>query len=357
MKKWLITIGVFVLGGLVWLGVRGGKPPEKARAANDSVIAQRRNIDVAVDAIGEVNPAYQVTVKAEVNGRIRTVEVVTGQTVKRTELLIALDDTDLLTERAAAQTEIAGAQVQLNKAQRDYERNDHLFASRLVSQEVIDNAKTTHEMAQNAFEKAQRQLQTVEDKLKKVRIAAPFDGTVLTVPVSKGQVVSGATGASQGTDLMTFADLNELVIRAHNNQVDVTKVQPGQAVTITVDSIPGVTCEGKVVLIAPIATIKNGIKGFSVDTLITRGDVRIRPGMNANLKFPVAHVEAALAVPLTAVFAEEKDKAVYVKAPRGLERRVVTVGASDYNFCEITSGLKEGETVSLERPAQPQSKS
>jgi RND family efflux transporter MFP subunit len=366
MKKWLITIGVLAVGVLVWLGVRGGNQPEKprdtadaqhVRAGNDSAVAQRRSIDVAVEAVGEVNPANQVTVKAEVSGHIRSIEVTTGQTVKRGDLLIALDDTDLLTERASAQTEIEGAQVQLTKAQRDYDRNLDLFGSKLVSQEVFENARTALELATNNFERAQRQLQTVEDKLKKVSIIAPFDGTVLTVPVSKGQVVSGATSVSQGTDLMTFADLNELIIRAHINQVDVTKVQPDQAVEIAIDSIPNMKFEGKVILIAPIATVKNGIKGFSIDTLITRGDVRIRPGMNANLKFPVAHADGALSVPLVAVFVEDKEKAVYVKTPRGFERRVVTVGASDYSFCEITSGLNEGDVVLLQKPSQSPSKS
>jgi len=101
--------------------------------------------------------------------------------------------------------------------------------------------------------------------------------------------------------------------------------------------------------------VKNGIKGFSVDVLITKGDQRLRPGMNANLRFPVAHVESAISVPLAAVFVEEKEKVVYVKTPQGSERRKVGVGVSDYNHCEILDGVSEGEEVLLERPAPAKS--
>ncbi len=359
MKKFAVVVCVLIAATLLWLGLRGSESDRQGSRIRSATTAkvERRTIDPAVEAVGEINPANLVTVKPEVSGRIHTIFVASGQPVKKGEMLLTLYDTDLLTERSAALTEIAGAQLQLDKAQRDFQRNHKLYDSKLVSQEAFDNAKTAQEQARNEFEKAGKKLQAVDDKLSKIRIVAPFDGTVLSLFVSKGQVVSGATGMTTGTDLMTFADLTEMLIRAHINQVDVTKLQPGQRVDITVDSIPGVTLEGKVVLIAPIATVKNDIKGFSVDVLITQSDARIRPGMNANLRFPVAHVEQALSVPLAAVFAEGKEKVVYVKTARGADRRPVNVGVSDFNYCEILEGLKEGDVVLLERPASPQPKS
>lgn len=360
MKKLLIGLAVVAVGSGAWwfLTQRNAPAPVVSPSLPDMATVERRTIDVVVDAIGEVNPANQVTIKPEVSGRIRSVEVKPGETVKSGGLLVSLDDTDLLTEKRAAETEIAGAKLQLEKAQRDYDRHRDLFREKLVSQEAFDNAKTTLDLARNDFERAQRRLQLVEDKLKKVSIGAPFDGTVLNVFVSDGQVVSGATGVSQGTDLMTFADLNEMIIRSHVNQVDAAKIQPDQHVGITVDALPGVALEGTVTLIAPQATVKNNVKGFAVDVLIARIDPRLRPGMNANLKFPVARAEAVLTVPIVAVFLEGAEKVVYVGSATGEERRVVTTGVSDYNRCEIRSGLNEGETVLLERPASaPQPKS
>lgn len=348
MKKVLIVIVALAVGGWVFWNTRHTDRP--AADVPRTAKVEKRTLDVAVEAVGEVNPGNQVTVKSEVGGRIAKIHVATGQFVHKGEPLISLDDTDLITERDAAKTEIAGTEVQLQKAQRDHDRLQNLFKSKLVSQENLDDARTTLDLARNDFEKAQKKLQAVEDKLKKIRIAASFDGTVLNVLITEGQVVSSATSVSQGTDLMTFADLNQLLIRAHINQVDVAKVQPKQQVSITVNSLPGVTFEGQVVLIAPVATVKNGIKGFSVDVLIAHSDPRVRPGMNANLRYPVAHVVGALCVPISAVFVEDKDEAVYIQKGDKNERRIVTVGETDFQYAQITTGVKENEIVLLERP-------
>jgi RND family efflux transporter MFP subunit len=353
MKKLLIVLAVLAVGagGWWWFHNRPLATKPAVPATPDTAPVKRRTINVVVEAIGEVQPANQVMVKSEVSGRIKTMNVITGQQVKRGAVLATLDDADLLTEKSAAETEIAGTQVRLDKAQRDYDRHRDLFREQLVSQEVFDNSKTALDTARNEFEKAQSRLRLVEDKLKKVQILAPFDGTVLNVLVSKGQVVSGATGVSQGTDLMAFADLNEMILRAHVNQVDAGKLQAEQAATITVSSVPDVVWDGRVILIAPQATVKSGIKGFLVDVLILKPDPRLRPGMNAALNFAVAHAADVLAVPLAAVFQERQEKVVYVAATNAPERRVVTTGVSDTRHCEIRTGLTEGETVLLERPA------
>ncbi len=360
MKKVVAILVVLLIAGALGWGWRvrqaQGKRPDAGFKDDDVVVVKRRTIDSVVEAIGEVHPANQVQVKSEVSGRVQTVDVITGQLVKRGTLLATLDDTDLLTEKSAAQTEIDGAQLRLDKAQRDFDRQRDLHREKLVSQEVFDSARTTLDLARNEIEKSQRRLQIVEDKLSKVRILAPFDGTVLNVAVSKGQVVSGATGVAQGTDLMSFADLNEMVIRAHVNQVDAAKVQPDQVAQITVDSLPGTQLAGKVTLVAPQATMKNNIKGFTVDVLITESDPRLRPGMNANLKFPVARVEKAIAVPISAVFLEEREKVVYLRSPNGPQRRVVTVGIADFRHCQILDGVADGDTVLLRRPATAQPK-
>lgn len=353
-KLWVLLMAAAAVAGLWWGLSRYGQslqPGKGGDARRSTAVVERRDIAVVVEAVGEINPANQVSVKSEVSGKIREIAVTVGQVVRKGELLVALDEADLLTEQAAVKTEIEGARLQVAKARRDWERLEGLYANQLVSQEAYDNAKTAAELAANELERAQRRLQIIEDRLSKVRILAPFDGTVLTLPVSKGQVVSGATSVSQGTELMTFADLTELVIRCHVSQVDIAKIAVGQQARITVDSLPDVTLSGRVILIAPLATVRSGIKGFSVDVLIDQPDPRIRPGMNANLQFPVAQVQQVPAVPISAVFTEGADKVLYVRNGAQVERRVVTLGVSDYQYCEVKSGVREGEIVALEKPS------
>src|SRR5439155_3165116 len=113
---------------------------------------------------------------------------------------------------------------------------------------------------------------------------------------------------------------------------------------------------------SPQATIKHIIQGFAARVLLKNVDPRVRPGMTANVKIPVASAENVTAVPLPAVFTEKNpdtdqmERFVYVQQGESFEKRNVKVGVSDYFFAEIQEGLNEGEVVSLELPKEEREK-
>jgi HlyD family secretion protein len=246
----------------------------------------------------------------------------------------------------------------LEQAQRNYKRAEELHAANLISQEIYENTKTDYELAKNALERSQRELAIIEERLTKTQVAAPFDCTVLTRPVSVGQAVSGSGGFNSGTEVLTIADLNSMIINAHVNQADVPRLSVRQEVEVAVEAVAGLKVTGVVERIAPQATIKNNIKGFASRILLTNVDQRVRPGMTANVKIPVASADNVLAVPLAAVFTErnpetlEMERFAYVLKGGSYEKRTIQVGVSDYFYAEIQSGLKAGETVSLELPKE-----
>jgi HlyD family secretion protein len=326
---------------------------------------ETRDISFAINAAGEIGPAEQVSVRPEINGKIAELPVDIGDNVKKGQLLCRLDDTDLQTEKESQLSQIAGEKLQIEaasltveKTEREYNRNKQLFESKLVAQEIFDNARTDHQVARNSFalaknalERAEKALKQVDDKLAKTRIEAPFDCTVLTRPVSLGQTVSGSAGFNSGTEILTIANLNDMIITAHINQADVTRMKNGQPVEVQVESVPGLRLKGQVERIAPQAIIKNGIKGFSARIAIKDIDPRIRPGMTSILTIPVASVENALSVPLSAVFTEKGERFVYVKDGEKFEHRAVQIGISDYSFAEVQRGLLESDIVALELPS------
>lgn len=326
-----------------------------------------RNISFAITAAGEITPAEQVSVRPEVSGRIDKLPVDIGDQVKKGDLLFSLDDTDLQTEKAQRQIEIEGSKLQVNRAQLDVEkleltfkRNSELHQSKLVAQEIFDNtrleldvAKNATEIAANNLERSRKALQLVEDKLAKTQITAPFDCTVLTRPVSMGQAVSGASGVNSGTEVLTIADLSELIIYAHINQADVTRMSVDQKVQIEVEAVPGLKLIGRVARIPPQATIKNGAKGFATRIVVKNDqNTGVRPGMTANLTIPLQGAENVMAVPLAAVFTDRGERFAYVKQGEKFERVPIRIGVTDYDFAEVTSGLSGGETVSLVTPAE-----
>src|SRR4029453_5892089 len=133
-------------------------------------------------------------------------------------------------ERAQRLIEIDGARLQLQKATRNFARAKQLFAQQLISQEAFDDSRTDHDLSTNGLDRAEQALRLVDDKLRKTRIVAPFDCTVLTRAVSLGQTVSGSAGFNSGTEIMTIANLNDMIVNAHINQADVIRLQQGREV-------------------------------------------------------------------------------------------------------------------------------
>jgi RND family efflux transporter MFP subunit len=361
MKKWIVILIVAVVGGAwaynQWPNWKAGTQASAAELRPKTAVVEQRDIRFSVPAAGEISPAEQVSVKPEINGRIEELPVDIGDEVKKNQLLFSLDDKELRNEKASRQTEIERAKLQLDQAERNYRRAGELAEENLISRELFENSKTEFELAKNALERSQRELAIIDERLTKTMILAPFDCTILTRPVSIGQAVSGSGGFNSGTEVLTIADLNNLVINAHINQADITRLRQDQEVDVSVEAVPGLTVVGRVERIAPQATIRNNIKGFAVRILLKDVDKRIRPGMTANIKIPVASADNVVAVPLAAIFSErdpqtyKTERYVYVQnGPDQFERRPVTIGVSDFFFAEVQYGLEPGEIVALEPP-------
>ena len=339
----------------------------KKSARPTTALVSVRDISFAISAAGEITPAEQVSVRPEVSGRIDKLPVDIGDKVKKGDVLFTLDDTDLQTEKSQRQIEIEGAkllvtteQLAMEKNDMTFMRNKDLFAQKLVSKETFDNNRIEVEtsknglaISQNNLARSQSALQVVEDKLTKTKIVAPFDCTVLTRPVSVGQAVSGASGVNSGTEVLTVADLSELIINAHINQADVTRLAVNQKVQIGVEAVPGLKLFGRLDRIAPQATIKNGIKGFSTRIIVKNDETTgVRPGMTANLTIPLQSADNVIAIPLAAVFTDKGERFAYVRAGGEFARVPIQIGVSDYDFAEVIKGLVGGETVSLVTPAE-----
>lgn len=359
MKKVIVLFLLFA--GLGTGGYFGWKIlEEKIRDGekSDTVIGtaqvERTSIKSTVQVSGDIGPIEEVEVKAEVTAKLAKILVRLGETVKKNQPLVKLDDRGLLTDRASAEIEIDGAKLEVEKARVEYERNKRLFEKNLIPEKDLTNSRITCQITENQLAKAQKRLQTVLDKLEKTSIVAPISGKILELPVVEGQVIVDAVSVNRGTTIMKLADLSALLIKTHVNQIDVSRLKPDMEVQFTIDSVPDTTMAGYIKAIAPIATLRNNVKGFTVDIIIHSPDPRIRPGMTANVTALVGEAKDVLAVPLSAVFTSKSgEKVVYVKSTSPEtppEARSVVIGVSDLDVVEIKSGLQGNETVLLAKP-------
>ena len=253
MKKFVFAILAVAVGTGGYYGWANWQKNRLAAAAPSratTAIAELRDINFAVNAAGEIAPAEQVSVRPEINGLLLALPVDIGDHVKKEDLLFKLDDSELQQQRASNVTDIEKAKLGVEKAERDYKRARQLLEDKLISQEVYDDTKTSYDLAKNALERAQKDLSLTEERLTKTEVRAPFNCTVLTRPVSIGQAVSGSGGFNSGTEVLTIADLNSMIINAQVNQADVPRLKPAEPVEVTVS----ISCASTAVLTNAIAS-------------------------------------------------------------------------------------------------------
>ncbi len=361
MKKLLLLVVLALLGAGLYrwapgIGSAFSRPKNQEPEARFIATAEARDINYTIEVSGDVAPEVQLEVKSEVGGKVRKIHVVAGQQIRRGELLCEIDDTDLRSERASVLTQIEGAQLSVDRARLHFNRAKKLFKENLITREAYENISSDLAIAENGLARSQRQLQIVEDRISKTRIVSPTEGTLLSVAVVEGQVVIGAASVNSGTTLMMVADLSRLLLDTYVNQVDVARLEVGQKVTLRVESTKEQGVEGEIRFIAPVATVKNGVKGFQVKAAILNPGPHLRPGMTVNMSVPIARASDVLSVPVSAVFAEggrqSAKRVVYVLGGQDAppEPREVKLGVTSIDFAEIKEGLQPGERVLTVEP-------
>ena len=352
----LVAVGVF--GYFQWQDGKEQPNSNKARVEDRKTteVIENRDIDFTVRVAGEISPADKVSVRPEVHGKIAELPVDISDRVVKGDLLFRLDDKDLKIEIDSRKKQIDSATLQLEQAKSEFERSKQLFEEQLISTEIFERAKTKYEQALISRDRSQNDYQLSLEKLSKTSVLAPFDCTVLSRPVSIGQAVSGTGGQSSGTEVMEIADLNNLIIQAHVNQADVARMNKEQPVKIEIEAITDLIIDGIVERIAPQATIRNSIKGFSTRIKLLTSNPDIIPGMIASINIPVASADNVVAAPLAAVFTERNETEqrteifAYVENGDIFNKVMLEIGVNDLRHTEVLRGLKVGDVVSIEKP-------
>lgn len=312
--------------------------------------AEIRDIESYVTASGEVLPLMSSIVKSEISGRLSKLFVKEGDAVTKGQLLLELDRTSLETRVREAQRSLEADTLRMEKAERNYERLKELHAKQFVGEKEFLDAQTDYNLAKLNLEIGQARLDDTEEDLAKTSILAPHDGIITRLDIVDGQVISGATSVSNGTELMTLSQLSELYMEANINEVDIESLKIGGEARLRFDAIPNYEIIGSIDEIALSARRDGNIRVFPIKVVFEAERTGVRPGISATLEVPIAKSGQVVSVILSAVYNDADASIVYVKAGDGWERRVVEVGINDLQYLEIKSGLSVGEEVALSRP-------
>ncbi|HZI23242.1 MAG TPA: efflux RND transporter periplasmic adaptor subunit [Gemmatimonadales bacterium] len=299
------------------------------------VAVERRDIVVAATASGVIQPILTLSVKSKASGEILDEPVQTGDEVKKGQLLARVDPRIPQNNLTQADASVAVAKAQLDNATAQLKRSQALFATQSITQAGLDSAQLMSATARAAVATAAANQQTAKDAMQDTRVVAPITGTVLELDAVLGTVISSPTNdVGGGTVILKMANLDTVQVSALVDETDVGKVQPGMAVTISVDAYPNRTFDGSVLKIEPQAQVTQNVTMFPVEVNILNPEHLLKPGMNTEVEIHIGDRHGVLAVPNAAL-----------RTPRDV--------ASAANVLGLDSSAVARQLVTAPAPADP----
>ena len=320
-KKKLIIFSVIgvVLVVLVLLVILGSKRDTVLTIQTEKI--QRRTITQIVSATGKIQPEVQVKINAEVSGEIISLPVREGQRVSKGQLLVSIKPDAYQAGVEQGQASMNMADANLRKADADYKRAQDLYKKKLISDSELELSKASFESAKASSDQAAASLKQAKDTFSKTTIYSPMDGVVSQLISELGERVSGST-FTQGTQIMTIADLSRMEARVDVGENDVVLVTVGDTAKVEVDSYPDRKFLGTVTQIANTATSR----GLGTQDEVTNFQVRIRvipppgvnfrPGMSMAADIETETHGNVMAVPIQSVTVRMPKEGMKVEAPK-----------------------------------------
>lgn len=337
----------------------------KNRVRYETREINRCTITQFVEASGTINPVNTVSVGSTVSGLIKDIYVDYNSQVKKGQILAQIDPATFEATVKQNEAQIANAQANLAKLQaiaeydqKTYQRYKNLYEKNFVARSELDQAYSTYksDLAQIASARAQisqyhASLQTAKTNLGYTKIIAPVDGTVISREIDLGQPVAASF---QAPELFTIAqDLTKMQIEVNVSEADIGKVKEGQDVKYTLDGYADSIFEGKVTQVRLASTNTSNVVTYSVIVDVANDDLKLKPGMTANVSIITDKSENVLCAPTTALKftpntdgTKYKTKGIWIMKKRTRERVTIETGASDDARTEIISDkIKEGTKV------------
>ena len=325
LKRWiLIGAGAIFLIAIVAFNLAKNDTPSVSAKLGEVV---SKSITSTITAPGRIRAVASVDISAEVPGRVVELKVAEGDSVKEGDLLLRLDDAQYRSRvdqasaaLKSAQASLVLAEARLSQLEKDQNRLAALNEKDLASAEALEKARTDYTV-QRAEDDARREevsrmratLADAQADLRKTVYHSPVSGIVSRLSIELGEIVMTGTMNNPASVIMTVADLGMMQVEAEVDESDIVDVHPGQPAKITVDAIPDTTFKGHVVMVGnsgrqnnPGASASDEVVNFEVKVQFDRPDVRLKPGMTADVEVETQTHAEVLAVPIQALVARSR---------------------------------------------------
>ena len=386
-RRWWIT-ALAILAAVVGLAAFVSRRDDAVLVR--TAVVEQSTIRSLVSTNGKIEPVSNFEAHAPVSTSVRRVFVKEGDSVKKGDLLVVLDDADARAQAARAQTQLRAAQADLSAAERGGTQEEvlsleaqlvkagtdrdsaqrNLEALKKLEQQGAASAGEVRE-AENALARADAQLNflrqkqtkryskselarvdaqrteaqatydAAQDVLSKSNVRAPFDGIVYSLPAKQGGFVAA------GDILLQLADLRKVLVRAFVDEPDVGRLAPGDPIEITWDAVPGRVWRSAVTAIPSTVKLHGSRNVGETASIVDNKDLRLLPNINVGVTIVAAEHDNVLVVPREAVRMDDSKPYVLQVVGHQLKRRDVGTSLSNLTQVEVTRGLSAKDVIAI----------
>ena len=355
-KKVWIALGVVVIAIIAYNLLSGGKKEEKVTF--DTAKVEKTHIRTSITATGTIEPVTSVTVGTQVSGIVSKLYVDYNSVVKKGQVIAELDRTNLISELNTAKANLASSESSMAYEKSNYNRYKTLYDKGLVSADEYESALLSYRKAKEDVSTKRESVNKAQTNLGYATITSPIDGVVLSKSVEEGQTVAASFNTPE---LFSIAqDLTDMRVIADIDEADIGGVKEGQRVSFTVDAFPEDHFEGKVTQVRQQATTASNVVTYEVVISAPNNDLKLKPGLTANVTIFTLEKNDVLAVPSKAlrfmpteallekgqtISDCEGEHKLWTLEGNTFKAYKVEIGTSNGIMTEITGGISEGTEV------------
>ncbi len=358
MKKIFRYLGIAILlFGVLFAALYFIKTNSKSIIEYDTQDPFITSIERKTVVTGKVIPEDEVEIKPQIPGIIEKLYVEEGDLVSNGDLLAKIKVVPNEQALNSAEGRLANSRIILKNAEIDFKRNKALFEKEIISKQDFENSQLRFDQARQDVRNAKSDLQIIRlgsaggSSLANTNIRATVPGTILEIPVKRGDQVIESNSFNAGTTIATIADLKKMIFEGKVDEADVDKLIIGMPLKVNLAAIQGKQMDARLKFIAPKGNEEQGVVQFKIEGDVFLNDsISVRAGYSANASIVLERKDSIMAIAESLLQFDRKTEKAYVEVLLGdqkFERRDVKIGISDGINVEILSGIKMDQKIKV----------
>ena len=346
MTPYRFWTAVLPLAAVALLPGCGGRPAEGIdRIARDTLFESGavpvetlrltpQAFDEEFDAAGSIEAQEEVTISAEIAGRIVAVHREIGDRVTQGRLLVALDARAIKAQVNKVEAQLQRAKTELDWAERDLERQERLFQDQVAAERALDEARRRMDTSENDVAAQQAELEIAQVDLDRATIRSPIAGLVARRHVSAGEYVT------PGTKLYDLVATDKVKFTFSVAERDVTGIRPGDAITLRIDAHPKRSFQGKVRAVSPAGSELTHTFRVELE-LMNDEESPLLPGMSGRARVVRGHFEQVFLLPEAAILRDGASSYIYLAVEQQARRRDIEIVSQTGSLAVVAAELGE----------------